>query len=117
MVAKYPDLFDEDKLNKRWFSMLKEVDFFLDAKGRRPQPHAKDPKEKHIGCWLSGRILDPKKDKLPADRMEAFQAMIAKYPDLLDEDKRDKVWYQNLEGVDSFIKTKGKRPRPTAKDP
>jgi hypothetical protein len=39
MVAKYPDLFDEDK----WFSLLKEVDSFLGAKGKRPAGSSKDP--------------------------------------------------------------------------
>lgn len=36
--------------------------------------------------------------------------MITKYPDLFDEDRDDKVWYQNLKEVECFINVKGKRP-------
>ena len=43
--------------------------------------------------------------------------MIAKYPDLFSEDKLDKLWYQNLKLVDTFINAKGKCPAQQAKDP
>jgi hypothetical protein len=49
MVSKYPDLFDEDRDDKVWYSMLKEVDSFLSAKGNRPRQKAKDLQEKRIG--------------------------------------------------------------------
>ena len=48
MFAKYPDLFDEDKTDKVWFSMLKEVDSFLSAKGKRPLKETKDSKGKRL---------------------------------------------------------------------
>jgi hypothetical protein len=56
MIKKYPDLFDEDKTDKVWFSLLKEVDFFLGAKEKRPSNSAKDPKEKRLGMWLSRQL-------------------------------------------------------------
>jgi hypothetical protein len=49
--------------------------------------------------------------------MEVFQAMIAKYPDLLNKDNTDKIWFSALKEVDSFISAKGKRPYAGTKDP
>jgi hypothetical protein len=42
MVAKYSNLFDEDRDSKVWFSLLKEVDSFIRTKGKRPSHHTKD---------------------------------------------------------------------------
>jgi hypothetical protein len=51
--------------------------------------------------------------------MEAFQALTAKYADLFDEDRDDRVWYDMIEKVNTFLNDNGKRPRDgkTAKDP
>jgi hypothetical protein len=49
--------------------------------------------------------------------MEAFQVVTAKYADLFDEDKADRVWYDMFEKVDRFLSDNGKRPSRTAKDP
>jgi hypothetical protein len=49
--------------------------------------------------------------------MEAFQALTAKYADLFDEGRDDRVWYDMLEKVDRFLNDNGKRPSRTAKDP
>jgi hypothetical protein len=53
MIAKYSDLFDKDKDNKTWYKNLKEVEFFISAKGKRPSTEAKDRQEKYLGRWLS----------------------------------------------------------------
>lgn len=108
MIAKYSDLFDKDKDNKTWYKNLKEVEFFISAKGKRPSTEAKDRQEKYLGRWLSNQIKA--KDKLPADRMKEIQVVIGKYSDLFDEDRDIKTWYKNLKEVDSFIGAKGKRP-------
>jgi hypothetical protein len=43
--------------------------------------------------------------------------MITKHANLFDEDKNNKIWYQTLKEVNSFISEKGKRPQPNLKDP
>jgi hypothetical protein len=98
VTVKYADLFDEDKADRMWYDTLEKVDRFLSDNGKRPQPsqHAKDPEEKRLGSWLTGRLMDSRKGKLVADRMEAFQTLTTKYADLLDEDKLDKIWYDTL---------------------
>jgi hypothetical protein len=40
----------------------------------------------------------------------------AKYAELFDEDKADKVWYDTLEKLDQFLSDNGKRPSQNAKD-
>jgi hypothetical protein len=72
VTTKCADLFDEGRDDRVWYETLQKVDKFLSDNGKRPSQTAKDPEEKRVGQWLTSRLVDLRKGKLVADRMEAF---------------------------------------------
>jgi two-component sensor histidine kinase len=70
ITTKYADLLAYG--DEVWHDMLEKVDRFLSDNGKRPSSEAKDPEEKRVGQWLTSRLVDLRKGKLVADRMEAF---------------------------------------------
>jgi len=99
--------------NQEWLGNLAKYLEFVRANGRAPKQTYKDMDEYRLAAWYNCQAMQSKRGGLP----KLKEAILAEAGVPIMPSGKDEKWHKELESYLEFVRTHGRAPKMTMKDP